>query len=211
MLFWFEHSHPLVLPGPLDGLNPLSTLLNSLGSHLVLSHLLSPEDDGEAQLKHSGVRSVLISSEKSLYHFLLSPQWMFVRAIVRSHQTLTVTTLPWINYNLRTEGELSWGLYLEKYHSRGSAGLVRVIIEEEILKINPFLDLQRVEIGLAWWYLPGRAWNISSATCWSRNIALTVAPPSHTQTWPCPPWLSVGHRWFWLTSEFSAFSGCWAF
>lgn len=58
MLFCFEHCHPQVLPGPLNGVNPESTLLDSLGSQQILSHLLSPEHDGEAQLKHSGVGSV---------------------------------------------------------------------------------------------------------------------------------------------------------
>ena len=64
-LQWYSvgQSHPPALPRPLDGLNPLNTLRNGVGRQQVLSHLLYPVDDGEAQLKHSAGR--IISGEGS--------------------------------------------------------------------------------------------------------------------------------------------------
>ena len=41
------------IPCPLDGLDPPVTGLHSVCGQQVLSHLFSPEDDGEAQLQHS--------------------------------------------------------------------------------------------------------------------------------------------------------------
>ena len=147
---------------------------------------------------------------------------MFVSASVRSHQTLTVTTLSVSNYNLRLR--LRAELYLQKYHSRGPAGLVRVVIKEKILKIkisNMISRCQRWRGGPTWYSLKYLVSHLlESEHRFSSGPSITHSdlargttskvPSKIRLTWLALPWLSVDHRWFWLTSEFFAFWG-WAF